>query len=102
MPSVAICALVGDPWGDRVAAVLAEQLLVQRRRRHSLVPLAPLRDRKRSGSYVAVLLHMQQVLHFDSVLGELASLPVSVGTVLSAGVSTKLSNGCRDAANASR
>ncbi|MBR1176988.1 MFS transporter [Bradyrhizobium sp. KB893862 SZCCT0404] len=79
-------------------------LLVQSRSKNPLLPLSLLRDRNRSGSYAAVLfigggllatyylltLYMQQVLQFNPVMAGLASLPVSVGIVLSAGISSKL------------
>jgi predicted MFS family arabinose efflux permease len=69
-----------------------------------MLPLNLFSDRNRSGSYLAVLfiggglmatyylltLFMQQVLQFTPVMAGLASLPVSIGIVLAAGVSTKL------------
>ncbi|WP_332112721.1 MFS transporter [Variovorax sp. WDL1] len=77
---------------------------LQIRREHPMLPLRLLRDPNRSGSYLVVLfigaglmatyylltLYMQQVLGFSPVLAGVASLPVSVGIVLSAGISTKL------------
>lgn len=99
-------------WGDSltlgafaVALVLGAVFLgVQRRREHPMLPLGLLHDRNRSGSYVVVLfigaalmatyylltLFMQQVLGFQPVMAGVASLPVSIGIVLAAGVSTKL------------
>ncbi|WP_043342334.1 MFS transporter [Belnapia moabensis] len=99
-------------WGDAVtlgalvlAAVLAALFLwLQSGRQNPMLPLGLLRDRNRSGSYVAVLfiggglmatyylltLYMQQVLQFSPVMAGFASLPVSVGIVLSAGISSKL------------
>jgi EmrB/QacA subfamily drug resistance transporter len=79
-------------------------LVLQRRRRHPMLPLDLFSDRNRSGSYLAVLFiggslmatyylltqFMQQVLQFTPVMAGLASLPVSIGIVLAAGVSTKL------------
>jgi EmrB/QacA subfamily drug resistance transporter len=79
-------------------------LWLQSRSEQPMLPLELLRDRNRTGSYAAVLfiggglmatyylltLFMQQVLQFSPVMAGLASLPVSVGIVLSAGVSTKL------------
>jgi predicted MFS family arabinose efflux permease len=99
-------------WSDAVtlgAFVVAAVLMVvfvslQVRREHPMLPLGLLRDRNRSGSYATVLfiggglmatyylltLYLQEVLRFGPVLAGLASLPVSVGIVLSAGVSSKL------------
>jgi EmrB/QacA subfamily drug resistance transporter len=99
-------------WGDVVtagalilaAALAALFLLLQSRSQHPMLPLGLLRDRNRSGSYATVLfiggglmatyylltLYMQQVLQFSPVMAGLASLPVSVGIVLSAGISSKL------------
>ena len=99
-------------WGDAVtvgalilaAALGALFLWLQSRRQHPMLPLGLLRDRNRSGSYATVLfiggglmatyylltLYMQQVLQFSPVMAGLASLPVSVGIVLSAGISSKL------------
>lgn len=79
-------------------------LVLQRHRRHPMLPLNLFSDCNRSGSYLAVLfiggglmatyylltLFMQQVLQFTPAMAGLASLPVSVGIVLAAGVSTKL------------
>jgi EmrB/QacA subfamily drug resistance transporter len=79
-------------------------LLLQRRRQHPMLPLDLFSDRNRSGSYLAVLfiggglmatyylltLFMQQVLQFTPVMSGLASLPVSAGIVLAAGISTRL------------
>lgn len=78
--------------------------LLQHRRAQPMLPLALLRNRDRGGSYLAVLfiggglmatyylltLYMQQVLQFSPVWAGVASLPVSVGIVMSAGISTKL------------
>ena len=99
-------------WGDPMtlaafglAAVLASVFVwLQMKRDHPMLPLRLLQDSNRSGSYVAVLfigaglmatyylltLYMQQVLRFNPVQAGVASLPVSVGIVLSAGISTKL------------
>jgi len=99
-------------WGDSmtlaalgIAAVLAGVFVwLQMKREHPMLPLRLLRDPNRSGSYLVVLfigaglmatyylltLYMQQVLGFSPVLAGVASLPVSVGIVLSAGISTKL------------
>lgn len=99
-------------WGESMtlaalggAAVLAGAFAwLQMKRAHPMLPLRLLRDPNRSGSYLVVLfigaglmatyylltLYMQQVLGFSPVLAGVASLPVSVGIVLSAGISTKL------------
>lgn len=88
-----------------IAAVLGGVFVrLQMKREHPMLPLRLLRDSNRSGSYLAVLfvgaglmatyylltLYMQQVLRFSPVLAGMASLPVSVGIVASAGISTKL------------
>lgn len=79
-------------------------LVLQRRRQHPMLPPGLFSDRNRSGSYMAVLfiggglmatyylltLFMQQVLQYTPVMAGLASLPVSVGIVLAAGISTRL------------
>jgi EmrB/QacA subfamily drug resistance transporter len=79
-------------------------LWLQSRSEQPMLPLGLFRDRNRTGSYVGVVfiggglmatfylltLFMQQVLQFSPVMAGLASLPVSVGIVLSAGISTKL------------
>jgi EmrB/QacA subfamily drug resistance transporter len=99
-------------WNDAVTlgafavfGVLAALFFVlQSRREHPMLPLGLFTDRNRSGSYLAVLfiggglmatyflltLFMQQVLQFTPIMAGLASLPVSVGIVLAAGMSTKL------------
>jgi EmrB/QacA subfamily drug resistance transporter len=99
-------------WTDAVtvgafviaAVLLAVFLALQVRRAHPLLPMGLLANRNRSGSYAAVLfiggglmatyflltLFMQQVLQFSPVQAGLASLPVAVGIVLAAGISTKL------------
>ncbi|MBP0447503.1 MFS transporter [Roseomonas sp. SSH11] len=99
-------------WGDLVtvsALVLAVVLGVlflwrQTRGQNPILPLELLHDRNRSGSYMTVLfiggglmatyylltLYMQQVLQFSPVMAGLASLPVSAGIVLAAGISSKL------------
>jgi EmrB/QacA subfamily drug resistance transporter len=99
-------------WSDAVtvgAFVVAAVLMVvfislQARRKQPMLPLGLLADRNRSGSYVTVVfiggglmatyylltLYMQQVLQFSPVMAGLASLPVGVGIVLSAGISSKL------------
>ena len=99
-------------WSDPVTlgaflvavALLAVFLTLQARREHPMLPLGLLRDRNRSGSYATVLfiggalmatyylltLYMQQVLGFSPVMAGLATLPVSAGIVLSAGISSKL------------
>lgn len=99
-------------WNDAVtlgaflaaAALTILFVVLQRRREYPILPMELLRDRNRSGSYAAVLfiggglmatfylvaLYMQQVLQFGPVLAGVASLPVSFGIVLSAGISTKL------------
>ena len=41
-------------------------------------------------TYYLLTLYMQQVLQFSPVMAGLASLPVSVGIILSAGISSKL------------
>jgi predicted MFS family arabinose efflux permease len=91
--------------GFIVAAALGGLFLwLQSRREHPVLPLGLFHDRNRSGSYATVLfiggglmatyylltLYMQQVLQFSPVMAGLASLPVSVGIVLSVGVSSKL------------
>jgi EmrB/QacA subfamily drug resistance transporter len=88
-----------------VAAALAILFVwLQTRSEQPVLPLGLLRDRNRSGSYATVLfigaglmatfyllaLYMQQVLRFDPVMAGVASLPVSVGIVLSSGISSKL------------
>ncbi|HEY7768468.1 MFS transporter [Longimicrobium sp.] len=99
-------------WGEGVtlgsfaiAAVLLPLFIwLQTRRAHPMLPLALLRDRNRSGSYATVLFigaglmatfflltqFMQEVQGFSPVMAGLASLPVSVGIVLAAGISSKL------------
>jgi EmrB/QacA subfamily drug resistance transporter len=99
-------------WGDLVtvtalviAVVLAGLFLWrQSRGEHPILPLGLVHDRNRSGSYATVLfiggglmatyylltLYMQQVLGFSPVMAGLASLPVSAGIVIAAGISTKL------------
>ena len=99
-------------WGDAVtlgafavAAALAVLFVwLQTRSEQPMLPLGLLRDRNRSGSYATVLfigaglmatfyllaLYMQQVLRFDPVMAGVAALPVSVGIVLSSGISSKL------------
>jgi EmrB/QacA subfamily drug resistance transporter len=88
-----------------VAAALAILFVwLQTRSEQPVLPLGLLRDRNRSGSYATVLfigaglmatfyllaLYMQQVLRFDPVMAGVAALPVSVGIVLSSGISSKL------------
>jgi EmrB/QacA subfamily drug resistance transporter len=77
---------------------------LQTRRTHPMFPLALLRDRNRAGAYVTVVfvglgfmgtyfllsLYMQQVLGYGPIRSGLATLPVAVGIVISAGVSSKL------------
>ena len=77
---------------------------LQTRRTHPMLPLGLLADRNRSGAYATVLfvglglmgtyflisLYMQQVLGYGPIRSGLATLPVAVGIVLAAGVSTKL------------
>jgi EmrB/QacA subfamily drug resistance transporter len=77
---------------------------LQTRRTHPMLPLGLLRDRNRAGAYATVLfvglglmgtyyllsLYMQQVLGYGPIRSGLATLPVAVGIVISAGVSTKL------------
>jgi EmrB/QacA subfamily drug resistance transporter len=77
---------------------------LQTRRTHPMLPLGLLRDRNRSGAYVTVLfvglglmgtyfllsLYLQQVLFYGPIRSGLATLPVAVGIVISAAVSTKL------------
>lgn len=99
-------------WGDSItvsAFIVAAVLMfffiwLQTRREHPMLPLGLLRDRNRTGSYATVLfiggglmatyflltLYMQEVLQFSPVMAGLASLPVSVGIVLAAGISSKL------------
>jgi EmrB/QacA subfamily drug resistance transporter len=99
-------------WNDSVtlgsfvvAATLAVLFLwLQTQREHPMLPLGLMCDRNRLGAYATILfigaglmatyyllaLFMQQVLQFSPIMTGLASLPVSVGIVLSAGVSTKL------------
>jgi predicted MFS family arabinose efflux permease len=88
-----------------VAVVLiAIFLWLQSRGKSPMLPLGLFRQTSRSGSYVTILfiggglmatyylltLYMQQVLQFSPVMAGLASLPVSFGIVLAAGISTKL------------
>lgn len=102
-------------WSDGItlaafivfAVLIILFFMVQGRREHPMLPLGLFSDRNRSGSYLAVLfiggglmatyylltLFMQQVMGFSPVMAGLASLPVSVGIVLSAGMSTKLVEG---------
>jgi EmrB/QacA subfamily drug resistance transporter len=99
-------------WGDAVtlgafaAAVLLGGLFLwlQSRNEHPILPLGLFGDRNRSGSYATVLfigaglmgtfylltLFMQQVMQFAPIRTGVASLPFSVGIILSAGVSSKL------------
>ena len=86
------------------AVLLVAFLWLQARREHPMLPLALFRDRNRAGAYASVLFigaglmatyflltqFMQEVLEFSPIQTGLASLPVSVGIVLAAGVSTKL------------
>jgi EmrB/QacA subfamily drug resistance transporter len=87
------------------AALLAAAFLwLQRRRAQPMLPLRLFRDRNRSGAYASVVfiggglmatyylltLYMQQVLQFSPIQAGLASLPVSFGIVLSAGIASKL------------
>lgn len=79
-------------------------LVLESRREQPMLPLALFRDRNRTGSYVTVLfigaglmgtfylltLYLQQVLAFSPVRTGLASLPFSIGIILSAGISSKL------------
>lgn len=89
-----------------IAAVALGAVFVwlQTRRTHPMLPLGLLRDRNRAGAYATVLfvglglmgiyyllsLYMQQVLGYGPIRSGLATLPVAVGIVISAGVSTKL------------
>jgi EmrB/QacA subfamily drug resistance transporter len=99
-------------WGDAVtlgslaaaAVLMVVFLLLQARRAHPMLPLALLRDRNRSGAYASVVFigaglmatyflltqFMQEVLAFSPIMAGLASLPVSFGIVLAAGISSKL------------
>jgi EmrB/QacA subfamily drug resistance transporter len=99
-------------WGDGttlgafvVAAVLMTLFAgLQTRRAHPMLPLGLFRDRNRTGSYATVLFiggglmatfylltqFIQEILNFSPVMAGLASLPVSVGIVLAAGISSKL------------
>jgi EmrB/QacA subfamily drug resistance transporter len=99
-------------WGDSVtvgalaiAVVLGLVFLaLQARRGDPMLPLALFRDRNRAGAYTSVLFiggglmatyflltqFMQEVLEFSPIRTGLASLPVAVGIVLSAGISSKL------------
>lgn len=92
--------------GALIAAVvlLAAFVLFQSRRADPMMPLGLFRDRNRTGAYSSVLFigaglmatyflltqFMQEVLEFSPIRTGLSSLPVSVGIVLAAGVSTKL------------
>jgi EmrB/QacA subfamily drug resistance transporter len=88
-----------------VAAVLGVAFISQQRRSGDpMLPLVLFRDRNRAGAYASVLLtgaglmatyflltqFMQEVLEFSPMRTGLASLPVAVGIVLSAGISSKL------------
>jgi EmrB/QacA subfamily drug resistance transporter len=78
--------------------------IAQSRSKHPMLPLGLLSNRNRSGSYLAVVfigaglmgtfyllaLYLQQVLQFSPMQTGLASLPISVGIMLSAGISSKL------------
>lgn len=98
-------------WGTTTVLILlaavslgALFIWLQSRREHPMLPLGLLRDRNRTGAYVAVLfvglglmgtyyllsLYMQQVLAYGPIRAGLATLPAAVGIVLSAGVSAKL------------
>jgi predicted MFS family arabinose efflux permease len=99
-------------WGDSttlgafvVSAVLMALFVgLQTRRAHPMLPLGLFRDRNRTGSYTTVLFiggglmatfylltqFIQEILNFSPVMAGLASLPVSVGIVLAAGISSKL------------
>jgi EmrB/QacA subfamily drug resistance transporter len=79
-------------------------VVLQKRSADPVLPLRLLRDRNRSGSYVAMLfigaglmgtgfllaLYLQQVLHFSAVKTGFAFLPFSAGIIVSQGVSPKL------------
>jgi EmrB/QacA subfamily drug resistance transporter len=79
-------------------------VVLQKRSADPVLPLRLLRDRNRSGSYVAMLfigaglmgtgfllaLHLQQVLHFSAVKTGFAFLPFSAGIIVSQGASPKL------------
>jgi EmrB/QacA subfamily drug resistance transporter len=85
-----------------VAAILF--LFLESRREQPMLPLGLFADRNRAGSYATVLfiggglmgtfylltLYLQQVLAFSPVKTGLASLPFSVGIVVSAVLSSKL------------
>jgi EmrB/QacA subfamily drug resistance transporter len=99
-------------WGDGTtlgalavsAALMALFFALQSRRAHPMLPLGLFRDRNRTGSYTTVLFiggglmatfylltqFIQEILGFSPVMAGLASLPVSVGIVLAAGISSKL------------
>jgi len=78
--------------------------IAQSRSNHPMLPLGLLSNRNRSGSNQAVVfigaglmgtfyllaLYLQQVLQFSPMQTGLASLPISVGIMLSAGISSKL------------
>ena len=92
--------------GSLAAAVALGVVFIsqQRRDRDAMLPLALFSDRNRAGAYASVLLiggglmatyflltqFMQEVLEFSPMRTGLASLPVGVGIVLSAGISSKL------------
>jgi EmrB/QacA subfamily drug resistance transporter len=79
-------------------------LWLQSRGDHPILPLNLFSDRNRAGSYATILfigaglmgsfyllaLFMQQVMHFGPLATGIASLPFSVGIILSAGISSKL------------
>jgi len=79
-------------------------LFLESRREQPMLPLGLFGDRNRAGSYATVLfiggglmgtfylltLYLQQVLAFSPVKTGLASLPFSIGIILSAGLSSKL------------
>ena len=99
-------------WADPVTlgALAAAVVLVvaflwqQARRADPMLPLALFRDRNRAGAHASLLLiggglmaayflltqFMQEVLEFSPIRTGLASLPVAVGIVRSAGISSRL------------
>lgn len=86
------------------AVLLVVFVLLQRRSRNPLVPLALFADRNRSGAYLTMLglaigpmgilyvvtLYLQQVQHYQPLPTGLAMLPFAAGIVLGAGSAPKL------------
>lgn len=86
------------------ALLLASFVVVESRHRNPLLPLRILRDRNRGGSYLTSILlgaaifgaslfltyYFQAVLGYTPIQAGLASLPISVGVFLAAGVLGKV------------